>query len=90
MRSIVRNKEVLNTQQANSKKKRRKQLPVPYRQILTDPIMWIVLFTFWSDELGFLIFSQYGPIYLNKAKFQIENRMVVFRYLGWMLKKRVS
>lgn len=61
--SIVRNKCAIIA----TKEGKKHTLNVPYRQMLTDPIMWIVLFTFWSDELGFLIFTQYGPIYLNRV-----------------------
>ncbi|KAI1693876.1 major facilitator superfamily domain-containing protein [Ditylenchus destructor] len=40
---------------------------VPYRSIFTDPVVWIVWLAFFSDELGYQIFQQYGPIFLNKA-----------------------
>ena len=42
--------------------------PVPYKVILADCIVWLVLFTYWSDEIGFEMLGQFGPTYLNRVR----------------------
>lgn len=44
-----------------------KEGPVPYRAILSDWAVWLLLIAFFSDELGFQIYTQLGPYYLNKV-----------------------
>lgn len=41
--------------------------PVPYWAILSDVVVWVVLLTYWSDEIGFEILGQFGPTYLNRV-----------------------
>ncbi|KAI1724004.1 major facilitator superfamily domain-containing protein [Ditylenchus destructor] len=50
-----------------SKKSLRVVEKVPYTSIIKDPIVWVTLYAFFGDELGYQIFQQYGPIFLNKA-----------------------
>ncbi|KAF7640463.1 hypothetical protein Mgra_00000284 [Meloidogyne graminicola] len=40
---------------------------IPYKDILTDCIVWLVLFTYLSDEIGFEMLGQFGPTYLNRV-----------------------
>lgn len=51
----------------SSDQKRRTELSVPYRTILRDYVVWVVLMTYWSDEIGFEMLGQFGPIYLNRV-----------------------
>lgn len=49
---------------------------VPYRAILTDPCAWGIFVSNLGGMLGFQIFMQYGPIYLNKVA---DHRVLFFR-----------
>jgi len=46
---------------------------VPYLAILSDVIVWLVLLTYWSDEIGFEILGQFGPTYLNRVSEKPKN-----------------
>ncbi|KAH7722014.1 Protein T19D12.9 [Aphelenchoides avenae] len=47
---------------------------VPYRAIFTDPCAWGIFVSNLGGMLGFQIFMQYGPIYLNKVlNFDVQN-----------------
>uniref|UniRef100_A0A1I8AX10 MFS domain-containing protein n=1 Tax=Meloidogyne hapla TaxID=6305 RepID=A0A1I8AX10_MELHA len=41
--------------------------PIPYKAILSDCVVWLVLLTYWSDEIGFEMLGQFGPTYLNRV-----------------------
>lgn len=43
------------------------QQQIPYKQILGDLVVWLVLLTYWSDEIGFELLGQFGPTYLNRV-----------------------
>lgn len=43
------------------------KMKVPYRAIARDPSVWGIFATNIGGNLGFQIFMQYGPIYLNKV-----------------------
>ncbi|KAI1715810.1 major facilitator superfamily domain-containing protein [Ditylenchus destructor] len=58
---IEKDKEVI------LKERSEKRETVPYRAIFTDYMVWIAWLGFFGDELGYQIFQQYGPLFLNKA-----------------------
>uniref|UniRef100_A0A915DQ26 Major facilitator superfamily (MFS) profile domain-containing protein n=1 Tax=Ditylenchus dipsaci TaxID=166011 RepID=A0A915DQ26_9BILA len=37
------------------------------QKIFKDPVVWISLMAFFGDELGYVLFLEYGPIFLNKV-----------------------
>jgi hypothetical protein len=45
---------------------------IPYKEILSDWAVWILLFAFFSDEIGFQFYTQMGPYYLNKVNGPIK------------------
>nr|CAD2206201.1 unnamed protein product [Meloidogyne enterolobii] len=44
-----------------------KNLAIPYKKIIGDCVVWLVLLTYWSDEIGFEMLGQFGPTYLNRV-----------------------
>uniref|UniRef100_A0A915DZA5 Major facilitator superfamily (MFS) profile domain-containing protein n=1 Tax=Ditylenchus dipsaci TaxID=166011 RepID=A0A915DZA5_9BILA len=40
---------------------------VPYKAILSDKVVWAAMIALFCDAIGFQVFTQYGPLYLNKA-----------------------
>lgn len=56
-----------NVQQKSKPEKSNKEV-IPYGKILGDPVVWVVLLTYWSDEVGFEMLGQFGPIYLNRVR----------------------
>uniref|UniRef100_A0A915LJP4 Uncharacterized protein n=1 Tax=Meloidogyne javanica TaxID=6303 RepID=A0A915LJP4_MELJA len=44
-----------------------KNQSIPYKSIIGDCVVWLVLLTYWSDEIGFEMLGQFGPTYLNRV-----------------------
>lgn len=40
---------------------------VPYKAMLTDSVVWAAMIALFCDAIGFQVFTQYGPLYLNKV-----------------------
>jgi len=45
----------------------RARLPIPYRQMVVDPSVWGLVFSFFCVQLAIRLLIQYGPIYLHKV-----------------------
>lgn len=68
--SLVNKKELTKIEKGKDvilKEKSEKRETVPYRAIFTDYMVWIAWLGFFGDELGYQIFQQYGPLFLNKV-----------------------
>uniref|UniRef100_A0A1I7S7S3 MFS domain-containing protein n=1 Tax=Bursaphelenchus xylophilus TaxID=6326 RepID=A0A1I7S7S3_BURXY len=60
LKTITKNKTTYAPQRNGSVK-------IPYKAIFTDWTVIGILMTCFSSNLGYLIFNQYGPVYLNKV-----------------------
>lgn len=56
-----------NDDEKAHKHQQQQQQIVPYRHILHDCVVWLVLLTYWSDEIGYELLGQFGPTYLNRV-----------------------
>uniref|UniRef100_A0AC35G3W4 Major facilitator superfamily (MFS) profile domain-containing protein n=1 Tax=Panagrolaimus sp. PS1159 TaxID=55785 RepID=A0AC35G3W4_9BILA len=82
--------KIENAKNGISMDKKSKPLKVPYFKILTDKVIIGILFTCFGNFLGFQVFMQFAPVYLNQVlKLDIEKTgvMSALPYLGCLILK---
>uniref|UniRef100_A0A914C2Y4 Major facilitator superfamily (MFS) profile domain-containing protein n=1 Tax=Acrobeloides nanus TaxID=290746 RepID=A0A914C2Y4_9BILA len=66
---------------------------VPYKAMLTDFVVWGIVLSINFIRIGYLIFIQFGPIYLNKVmKFNVKNTGIgsALPFLGSIILKLIA
>lgn len=67
---IERGKISVASRDSNTSKNHQRA-KIPYKAIFTDKVVWGIVIGVIGIQLGYFLFVQFGPVYMNKVAFKI-------------------